>query len=173
MALPEVITDNGPIDRNFRALDPRVTTLEGRRFGTRYATPLLSAPSSTAVTADRVYFSAVQVLSPATLTGVQFFSLSATSTARCALYDSTGARVANRTTDSSTLSIALIQCAFSATYDAAPGLYYAAVVFAGTPNINAALNAHGGFVAGPGSGATATSITPPTIGITAPVVTTY
>lgn len=181
MTLPEIIVDNGPADRNFRAIDQQLptnsptsrATLGLNRFGTRYATPLLSAPATLAVTADRVYYSAINVLSDCTLTGVQFFSLSATSTARVALYDSTGARVANRTTDSSTLSIALIQCAFSTAYVAVPGLYFAAVVFAGTPNINAALNTHGGFVAGPGSSATATSITPPTTGVTAPVITTY
>lgn len=143
-------------------------------WGTRFEGSTINAPASGAMVANTVYFTAVKVLSNATLTGLQFFCLSATGTARVALYNSAGTRVADRTTNSAALGVALTQIAFTSTYAAAPGLYFAGIVFSGAPNVIQAAGSQAGTVAGPGSGATATSITPPTVpaqGI--PVMGTY
>lgn len=161
-------------DADMLALGASTGSPSPPEFGTQFATDILSAPGTTAATANRQYFARVHVLHECTLTGVEFFPLSATGTARVALYDSTGARVANRTTDSGTLSLAVTRIAFDSTYNAAPGVYYVGVIYSSTPNLNMAAVIGSNFVAGPGSSATATSITPPTgVAASVPVMSTY
>lgn len=164
MALPESIVDNGPADRNFRALDERVTAIQARTFGTTWATPVLTAPTATAATANRVYFAGVQVISPTEITGIQWLNVTVSGNVAVALYDDSGARVANVATPVAVTGvISLQQLAFDTAYAAPPGLYFMGIVFSGTPQQYHALSSLPcNYVAGPGSGATATSITPPT-----------
>lgn len=151
-----------------------VASTSSADWGTYHSTSVITPPGLSAVTANRGYYGQVLVPARTTLTGIEFFSYSASSTARVALYDKDGVRVANRTTNSSTLIVGMNQVPFSSTYTADPGLYYALTVFAGTPNINMAVVNRGDYAAGPGSGATNTSITPPTGSSNSiPVMSTY
>jgi hypothetical protein len=147
----------------------------GVPWGTWYAVPNFGNNASAVVAADRVYYAQVLVLGNVTLTGVAYFPTLATGNVRSALYDSAGTRVANRST-ALACTAAFQKVPFTATYAATPGVYFAALVFssaATTAGQTIPLTASG-FVAGPGSGATATSITPPTEGgSTMPSMTTY
>lgn len=164
MPLPEQIVDNGKADRNFRNLDNRTTAIETRKFGTTYASPTLTVQTATAATADRMYYGGVQVVATTLLTGIQWLNITASGNVAVALYDSAGARVANVATPVSvTGTVALQQLAFDTAYTAAPGLYFLGIVFSGTPQQYHALwSLPCAYTAGPGSGATSTSITPPT-----------
>lgn len=142
-------------------------------WGTFYAAEYMSAPASATVLANRTYFAAVRILTAATITGIQFSPLSATGTCRVSMYDSTGARVANRTTDSSALAASVTQVAFSSTYAASPGLYYIGITFSGTPNVTMADHHAANLPAGPGSNATVVTITPPTTAAQVPTMSTY
>lgn len=147
-------------------------------WGTNFATPSTSPPASTAAVVDRVYFVRVQVLRQATLTGLQFYVVVSSGNVRCALYNSAGTRVANRTTNAAVGGgLTVQQVAFDSTYAAAPGIYYMALVFSSATcqtfmHVPALPS---GFVAGPGSTATATSITAPTTisTTTVPTMSTY
>jgi hypothetical protein len=142
-------------------------------WGSFYATSPIGPVASAAVTANTTYYARIMVLTAATLTGIEFFSLANTGTCRVSMYNSTGTRVANRTTNSSTLTIASQQVAFTSSYNATPGVYYIAVTFSSAVNMNMVVVNCGGSTAGPGSGATATSITPPTSPATVPGMSTY
>lgn len=131
-------------------------------LGTCFAPPGLSTNSAAAVTADRVYYAQVIIPTSATLTGIIYNCASgATGNSRVALYDASGTRVANRSTNFTVAALDYV--AFDTTYAATKGVYFLAVVFSGTPTCTLQTPAlPSGFTAGPGSGATATSITPPT-----------
>lgn len=131
-------------------------------LGTCFATPALANLSGAAVTADRCYYHQVVIPTSATITGLVYQCTSgAAGNSRVALYNAAGARVANRTTDFTVSGIDAV--AFDTPYAATKGIYFVSVVFSGTPSISLAQpTLPSGFVAGPGSGATATSITPPT-----------
>lgn len=138
-------------------------TLGLSSLGTYFAPGVLSGPAGTAVTADRVYYCGVVVPVSATLTGIRCNGSSgATGTVRSALYNAAGTRVANATSGL-TVTNNPMEVPFDAPYAAVPGLYFMAVVFSGTPTVNVTHpTTPSSFTAGPGSGATATSITPPT-----------
>jgi hypothetical protein len=138
------------------------TTLGLASLGTNFAVATLGNFTAAAVTADRVYYSQVVIPADCTLTGVRVYCSSATGNARSALYNSAGTRVANATADT-TVATNVLQLPFASTYVAVPGVYFVACVFSGTPTLGQHFaGANSAFAAGPGSGATATSITPPT-----------
>lgn len=148
----------------------------GLNFGTYYAVPVISSAATT-VLANIAYYTAVQIRSDSTITGVGFYSGATNNgTQRAALYDSTGARVANRTTNFTPAGATTFQkIAFDSPYAAVPGIYYASVVFSSatqTAHIGRAMTPSSA-AAGPGGGATATSITPPTSPADAIAMSTY
>lgn len=145
-------------------------------WGTWYAPSNFGNNGEVTVAENQVYFVQVQVLGNATLTGITCFVTSvAVGNVRSALYNAAGERVANRST-AQLVTTVFQKVPFTATYAAAPGIYFMALVFtsslvkvAGTIPL-----APAGSVAGPGSGATATSITPPTTtGNLVPTISTY
>lgn len=134
----------------------------GLSLGTNHAVPSLSVLSTLAVTADRVYYAQLVIPTDCTLTGLRVYSSSATGTCNSALYNSSGTRVANSTA-ATTVGSNVFNVPFDSTYGAVPGVYFVGIVFSGTPTMGLHYpGTNSGFVAGPGSGATATSITPPT-----------
>jgi len=166
VTLPESLTDNGAIDRNFRDLDSRVGL--PTNAGTWFSFGNFGSAAVDNLVADRNYYAQIIVPVDATLTGLTWFqyAVGTGNTARVSLYDSAGARVANRTTNSAALVyLTYPKVAFDATYAAPAGVYFVNVVFANTQGAVLAVvpNAPSGTAAGPGSSATATSITPPTV----------
>lgn len=149
-----------------------------KNLGTWFAVPNIGNYAAQAPTANRVYYAQVVVPVPATLTGISFLMVTIGTgvNVRSALYDASGTRVANRTTNLACAALTTHQVAFDSTYAAAPGVYFVALVFGAAQGTFAGSNALSPcyYVAGPGSGATATSITPPTTaGQTPPAMTTY
>lgn len=134
----------------------------GLSLGNSHTVPSLSVLSTLAVTADRVYYAQLVIPTDCTITGIRVYCSSATGTVRSALYNSAGTRVANATS-STTVGSNVFEVPFDSAYAAAPGVYHVATVYSGTPTMGLHYpGTNSGFVAGPGSGATATSITPPT-----------
>lgn len=134
----------------------------GLSLGTNHAVPSLSVLSTLAVTADRVYYAQLVIPADCTITGLRVYCSSATGTCNSALYNSSGTRVANSTANT-TVGSNVFNVPFDSTYAAAPGVYFVGIVHSGTPTMGLHYpGTNSGFVAGPGSGATATSITPPT-----------
>lgn len=135
----------------------------GFSLGTNFAPGALDGTTAGAVTADRGYYTGVVIPADCTLTGIRCNGSSgATGTVRSALYNSAGTRVAN-CTSGLTVTNNPMEVPFDSTYGAIPGLYFMSVIFSGTPTIAVAHPATpSGFTAGPGSGATLTSITAPT-----------
>ena len=150
----------------------------GVDYGTQFSTLLSVNGGATAAvgTANRLFYARIQVLGPATLTGIRYLvGATQSGTVRCALYDSAGARVANRTTNSSQpAALNDHKIDFDATYDALPGLYYGGLVFSSTTATTLQGVIPGAsFVAGPGAGATATTVTPTTTLTGSPLMSTY
>ena len=175
MTLPEPLVDNGKADRNFRDLDTRLTTQE-RTLGTAWGPSFLTVPTATAATADRVYYAQIRMTVAATLTGVQWVNVTVAGNVAVALYDSTGVRVANVATPVAVAgALALQQVPFDAAVTVGPGTYFAAIVFDNTPQqYHALLSVPSSYAAGPGTGATLTSITPPTTPAQlVPLISTY
>lgn len=175
MTLIEPIVDNGKADRNFRDLDTRLTVQE-RTLGTVWGPSLLTVPTATAATADRVYYAQIRMTATATLTGVQWVNVTAAGNVAVALYDSTGARMADVATPVAVAGVVTLQqVPFDAAVTVGPGTYFAAIVFSGTPQqLHVLFSSPCGYAAGPGSGATLTSITPPTSPTqTVPLISTY
>jgi hypothetical protein len=127
--------------------------------------PSWSTPTATTATANTMYYQMVFIHNRATLTGIEILPSNSTGTCRVALYNSAGTKVADRTSASSTLGGALtvMKVPFDSTYVAAPGLYYAGVVFSSSSGqfVGAVPSGYASSVA-VGSYLTATSITPPT-----------
>lgn len=132
-------------------------------LGTSFGIQAITYQNSQTNTADIAYILAVPIPSGATITGVSYF-VGATSNGnvRASMYDSTGARVANRTTNSAQpAAYNYHRVAFDSAYAAAPGLYFICLVFSSSSSTSYQIT--GGPAndpAGPGSGATPTSITP-------------
>ena len=147
-------------------------------LGTWFAVPNMGNQSTPTPTANRVYYAQIVVPVPATLTGVYFLMVTIGSgvNVRSALYNAAGTRVANRTSNLACSALTFHKVAFDSAYSALPGVYFLALVFGAAQGTYAATNAISpcGYVAGPGSGATATSITPPTVADqTIPTMTSY
>lgn len=175
-----------PTERNLRDIrrrggetERRLSEAEARLatgLGSHYSYPNFGNNAELTVTENRVYYAQVQVLGNSTLTGIGYFPTGKAGNVRSALYDASGARVANRSTNQEVLAGAYQKVAFTATYIATPGVYFVALVFSSSLAKAASTIplVPCNFVAGPGAGATATSITPPTeAGITIPTMTTY
>ncbi len=145
-------------------------------IGTSFAPPNFGNNTTGTATAQRCYFSQVYIPHNATITGVSFTaSATGSGQVRSSMYDSTGARVANRTTDQA-VALGQNKVAFSSTYAAKPGIYYIALTLssATTTYNQTSVASPSSVVAGPGSNATPTSITPPTSnGSAQPTMITY
>lgn len=149
----------------------------GGDLGSWHALPLLSQ-ASTAPVSNLVYFARLLIPRACILTGFSWLHLSVGSgvNARVALYDEDGARVANKTSGQAMSALSWPKVPFDSPYVARPGVYHAGVVFSAAQGTFMAGTPLGpsGSVAGPGSGATATSITPPTVmGTAVPALSTY
>jgi hypothetical protein len=146
-------------------------------FGLR--SPPMSTPGSVAVSAaKRQLWHKVLVEHRCTLTGIGYFVGGTTAgNVRAALYDSTGARVANRTSNVAMAAAgAFQQIAFDSTVDVDPGWYFVALIFDNTGGSfwgSAILDK--GSAATQGTFVTATSITVPTTVpiVSVPYMTTY
>ena len=155
------------LERNFEKLDTDLAGLTARtdgNFGTTWATVGLGVPAAAAVTADRVYYGGVQVLTSTTITGIQWFNGTVAGNVAVALYDTAGTRIANVATPVAVAgALAVQRLPFDTAYAASPGIYFMGIVFSGTPNMVFDVYALPcSYAAGPGTGATATSITAPT-----------
>lgn len=139
----------------------------------------LSGGTDTTPTAGSVYFGALFLPCNYTLTGVGYSigSVGGTDSAIVALYDSTGAVVANSALAGTVVGSAntFQQIAFTGTYAAkAPGLYYVSVSVNGTTcrlRLTVAAGIRGGSAAG--SFGTLATITPPTANAAAPIAYVY
>lgn len=149
----------------------------GLSAGTFHSPPHMVGANTGAQTADRCYYWGVVIPCDCTITGIRYYYSSGTGNVRSAMYDSGGTRVANRTTNLAVPGGAGPQdVPFDNTYAAVPGLYFLSVVFSSTPTVSQTLpTTSSGYAAGPGSGATLTSLTPPTSPHTTrmPVMGTY
>ena len=92
---------------------------------------IVSAAAAATGTTNRLYYMLVVVPWSATLTGVRYYvGGTANGNVRSALYDSTGARVANATADSAQPGTNQVHAVpFDGTYAAPPGTYFAALLF--------------------------------------------
>lgn len=118
---------------------------------------------SVSATADLLYVAAVRVFGDVPLSGVGYQVGSASAgNVRSALYDSEGARVANRTSNvGQAAALAVQNVDFSVGFDAVPGLYFAALIFSsGSATFLRAGAVPAGTVSQPGF-ATPSSISPP------------
>jgi hypothetical protein len=100
-------------------------------WGPYFAHPNVGGASIAITFANNLAYAQVQVLNPSTLTGIGYWvGGTSAGNVRCALYDSAGNRVANRTSNLAQAAINTFQkVAFDSTYVAAPGIYFAAVIF--------------------------------------------
>ncbi len=145
-------------------------------FTTPYhSPPQLIAPTAAALTGNQSYYVGVLIPCACTLTGIWYWANTGAGTSRVSLYNSSGTRVANRTTNF-TPATNLNQVPFDSTYAAAPGFYFLSLTQQ-TPSTtqNTVFTTPSGNAAGPGSGATIVSITPPTTpsGTRVPIMGTY
>lgn len=100
-------------------------------WGTFYEVPTIAQASSAAAFNNLMVFGAVKVLAKKTLTGVGYWvGGTSNGNVRCALYDTAGNRVADRTSNAAQAAINTFQqVAFDSTYAAAAGRYFAAIIF--------------------------------------------
>lgn len=148
----------------------------GENFGTWHNTTLMWPAGSTNPTVNLLYFAEIKVIADCTLTGIQYgIAGTAAGNVRCALYNSAGTRVADRTSDlpaGSTYSSQKVP--FDSTYAATAGFYFAALLFSnathtfygGQTNVPAGQAAQGGFT-------TPSSVTVPTVVATTPLMGSY
>jgi hypothetical protein len=149
-------------------------------LSTWFAIPHLGNNGFTTPTASTSYYGQVWIPTTTVITGVNL-GLAGTGgsiTARSSMYNAAGTRVANRTTNSAAASsLTSLKVAFDSTYVAVPGYYFISLTFN-----NVSTNTVGmttatvpcASAAGPGSGATIVSITPPTTaGVNLPTMSTY
>lgn len=132
-------------------------------FGSAFINQMFNDQRNITATADRLYFSAIQVLTEAAFAGV-YYVVAGTSNGnvRSALYDSSGTRVANRTTNSAQPGVLNgHSVAFDATYTAAPGLYFAALIFSSSTATAIGANHFQTTSAAQGSFATPSTVTAP------------
>lgn len=143
--------------------------------GTWFAAPHLGDAFSYDSVANECHFAQVIVVGNATITGVGYVhGATVTGTVRAALYDSSGTRVADRTTNFTPTASVYNKVPFSSTYAASPGVYFVSLVFSGvTPAYHSTCMVPSSRAAGPGSGATKTSLTVPTTPTYTVTMTTY
>jgi len=179
--LPGGAVQDPASDQNFRALeedevelDSRLSTLE-KDLAAVSSSPAVFHPAllgdlgaTFKPTLNQVYFAQVVVPFAFVLTGVAYrLANTAAGNIRSALYNAAGERVANKTANVAVSAGSNVTqgIAFDSTYSALPGVYYVALIFStASPEVyNGTYLCPSNSVAGPGSGATATSITPPGI----------
>lgn len=135
-------------------------------WGTVYPVPIYGAVVSATATLDQTYYSPVLILSNQTFTGVRYQVGSASAgNVRSSVYNSSGTRVADRTSAlAQAVGLTVQDVPFTSTAALAPGLYWVAITFSSgsATYLNGACLIPSGNAAGAGSGATKTSITPPT-----------
>lgn len=146
-------------------------------FGTQFGDDLTVATGSGQPSAsNRLYAIHTVIPCRCTLTGIRFRSGNSTGNVRAALYDSSGTRVANKTSNVA-LANTVQNIAFDSTVVVNPGVYYRAIIFDGTLNVffNASARLLNSLVQTEGSFTCPASITAPTTFITAasPVLSTY
>lgn len=149
--------------------------LGSRDLGSWFSYPNLGNNSELAPTADRNYFVQIVVEADALLTGLACFITSAAGNVRSALYDASGVRIANRST-ARAVEAGGLKTAFTTPILVPAGVYFGDLVFSSAAAKVAATIplSPNGFVAGPGSGATAPSIEVPTgFSNTIPTISTY
>ncbi len=135
--------------------------------------------TSAAATANQTYYAMVLVRRARVVTGVRYqVGTTPTGNVRCSLYSGTGDRLYNRTTDVAQGASGAIQdVPFSSVAPLTPGVYYASLTFGGAGQYQKVFASNpSGSVAvpgPPGSGATATSITPPTVPTNTPWMALY
>jgi hypothetical protein len=137
----------------------------GGDYGTWFTGNWADYSPNSGFTADDLWYVEVKVLNAASLTGLVYVVDSGgTGNVRAALYNSSGTRVANRTSDATVPASGVHQVAFDTPYSASPGRYFAGLVWSSpSPSIYSAYAlCPSGNVAGPGSTQTPTSITPAT-----------
>lgn len=168
------LKDGGTTDAKLAA-----NTLNGAlpNLGTYYAYPTAGGASGAVGFNNILYYQAVKVLCKCTLTGVAYWTGTgaASGNVRCALYDSGGSRVADRTSNLAQSGASTFQkIAFDGTYAAAAGFYFAALLFsssAATALAGKGLDLGGAGVQG--GFTTPTSISVPTTAPTGLLCTTY
>lgn len=153
-------------------------TAWGPNFGTWFSVPTVGNATSTAPVANQNYYAQVVVPVAASITGIAFYLITVGTgvNMRSSLYDSSGTRVANKTANVAGTAVTFMKIPFDSAYQAAPGIYFANIVFSAAQGTYFAATATSpsSVAAGPGSNATLTSITVPTnAGATVPPMTTY
>lgn len=147
-------------------------------LGTLFRTEAAMDFASSTATANLAYYARVVIPAAATITGI-YYRVGGTSNGNVtsALYDSSGTRLANRATGTAQATAAFGQgVAFDSTVALPPGVYVLCLVFSsGTATFRAGFTYGAGTVAGPGAGATPTTVTfPSAAGLTnVPVMATY
>ena len=129
-------------------------------LGQHWATPWWNQ-SAAAVTANRAYYALVPVPIDQTITGVEYWCSSSSGNVLSALYDSSGTKVADKTSGLATANGPQL-VPFDSTYSAAAGVYIWELVFSATPTVGLGFPMAWGSFTGAGSFTTTTSVTPPT-----------
>jgi surface antigen len=108
-----------------------LTDAPGAGWGTWHSYPRANAASSVAATANLLYFAQVKVPGHCTLTGIGYLVGTVQSgNVKAGLFNAAGTRVASTTATVAQAAPASHQkVAFSSPYEAAPGIYYLALVF--------------------------------------------
>ena len=147
-------------------------------LGTLFRTEAAMDFTSSTATANQAYYGRIVVPTGATISGI-YYRVGATSSGNvtAALYDSSGTRLANRATGTAQATAAFGQAiAFDSAVTLEPGVYAICLVFSsGTATFRSAFTFGANNTAGPGAGATPTSITfPAAAGLSSiPVMATY
>lgn len=147
-------------------------------LGPWFEHPMAGASVSSAVTFSNLEaYCQIKVLSVSTLTGIAYWvGSTASGNVKSALYNSSGTRVATCTATIAQATANTFQkVAFDSTYSAAPGVYFAAIIFSSSTATHLAgksVSPDTGTLEG--SFATASTLTVPTTATaTSPVYTTY
>jgi hypothetical protein len=109
--------------------------------GLSYCPPYLSTPSGVAVTPDTLYAIPMPIARPCTIAGIGFrVTLASAGSAQLGLYASADggprAKIAQGAAAPSTGASVSAELAFAAPLAVAPGLYWLAAMFSGTPTIH-------------------------------------
>ena len=158
-------------------LDTRITDLEDVDLGTLFRTEAGMDFGNVSATANQAYYGRIVVPSSPTVSGV-YYRVGGTQSGNvtAALYNSSGTRLANRATGTAQASANFGQAiGFDSSVALTPGVYVICLVFSsGSATFRAAYTFGASSVAGPGSGATPTTVSLPTVSVSQiPVMATY